>query len=86
VKIIESSRDKLVLKASPKDETFGENGAFVFDIGIIPDKPTPKILVIQKRSGKQSWTITWKNFLRQKCVGDVVILRKSELTYSTNPI
>jgi hypothetical protein len=82
MKILSATRTQLVLKPSRKDENWK---AFIFDIGIIPDKPTPQKIVIQKKVGAYmlSWSMPWRKFLRQTAIDTVVILEKSELDYKS---
>lgn len=80
--IVSATRTKLVLKPSKKDENYR---AFIFDVGIIPDKLTPQRIVIEKKVGAYllSWSIPWRKFLKQTCIDTVVILEKSALTYKS---
>lgn len=78
MKVISATRTKIVLKPSKKDENWR---AFIFDIGIIPDKPTPQRIEIQKKVGAYllTWSMPWRKFVKQTCIGTVVILNKSTL-------
>ena len=78
--VISATRTQIVLKPSKHDENYR---AFVFDIGIIPDKPTPQKIVIQKKVGAYllSWSMSWRKFQRQTCIDTVVIVNKSEFNY-----
>lgn len=80
--IITATRTKIVLQPTRKDESWT---SFVFDVGIIPDKPTPKKIVIQKHVNGWlcSWSMTWRKFLRQTCVGNVIILHKTDFAYQS---
>lgn len=81
MKVISATRTKLVLKPSKKDENWR---SFIFDVGIVPDKPTPARIEIQKKIGKyqHTWSMSWKKFLRQTCVGDIVIIEKKEFVHN----
>jgi len=86
MKIIEATKERLILQPSRKgDETFGIRPAFIFDLGLVPDKPAPKRLVIQRKSGSRMllWSMTWRRFLRQNAIGSVVILDKSKMSYTS---
>jgi hypothetical protein len=81
MKVLSATRTKLVLKPGKGDENFK---SFIFDIGIIPDKPTPKRIEIQKNIGAylHTWSMPWKKFLRQTCIGDVVLIEKSDFVHN----
>ncbi|HEU4345381.1 MAG TPA: hypothetical protein VFU31_27835 [Candidatus Binatia bacterium] len=80
--VISATRTKLVLRPSKKDENWK---SFIFDIGIIPDKPTPQRVVIEKKVGAYLllWSISWQKFLKQTCIDTIVILEKDTLTYKS---
>lgn len=80
--VISATRTRIILKPTKKDENYR---AFVFDIGIIPDKPTPQKIVIQKKVGAYllSWSMSWRKFLRQTCIDTIVIVNKSEFVYKS---
>lgn len=86
MKVIEATKSNLVLKPTRRDETFGKRGAFIFDIDIIPDNPTPKRLIIRKQSGRTicTWSMSWSKFLNETCIDTIVILRKDKMTYRTS--
>lgn len=73
------------MKPSKKDENYR---AFVFDIGVIPLKPTPQKIIIQKKVGAYllSWSMSWRKFLRQTCIDTVVVVNKSEFDYKSKKI
>jgi hypothetical protein len=88
MKTVSLTKEKIVLKPSKKDENWR---AFVFDIDIIPyesHKPEPKEIVIQKKVGSylRSWSMPWKIFLKQTCIGTTLILNKSDLQYESHRI
>lgn len=80
MKVITATRTKLVLKPSKKDENYR---AFIFNIGIIPDKPEPRRIEIQKQVGAYllTWSMPWEKFLKQTAIDTIVILEKSALNY-----
>ena len=82
MKIISTTKAELVLQPSRNDETWR---SFVFDVGIVPEKPRPKRVVIRKHVNAylQSWSMTWRKFLRQGCVGGIAIIHKSEFSYQS---
>jgi hypothetical protein len=82
MKVISATRRQIVLHPSKHDENWR---AFIFDIGIILDKPTPKKVVIQKKVGAYllSWSMSWAKFLKQICIDTVVIIEKSAFKYES---
>jgi hypothetical protein len=76
VNIISLNKSALVLHPSKCDENWR---AFIFDIGIVPEKPTPKKLIIQKKAGRNTitWSMSWSKFLKQTCIDTVAIIDKS---------
>lgn len=55
---------------------------FAFSLDIIPQKPIPRNVVILSARGARRWSMTWRRFLKQQCVGDVVIIKKIEFESS----
>jgi hypothetical protein len=86
MKIVSITRDALILKPTQRNDESGR--AFIFDIGIVPDKPTPKRIIIQKSRGRYlySWSMTWRKFLRQTCIGHIALIDKSEFSYEAKPL
>jgi hypothetical protein len=82
MQIVTATKSKLVLKPSKKDENWK---SFIFDIGIIPQEPEPKKLIIQKKVGSYlcSWSISWEKFLEEMCIDTIVILEKAKLNYKS---
>lgn len=81
MKIISATSKSLIMEPSKK-----ENGwkAFVFDIGIVPLKPTPKKIVITQKIGAytHTWSMPWRRFLKAGCVDTIVILDKSLMSHT----
>lgn len=74
--IISATKSAIVLRPSKQDENWR---AFIFDIGVIPEKPTPKKIVIEKRVGRNTitWSMSWSKFLKQTCIDTVALIDKS---------
>jgi len=81
MKIIQASKEVLILQPTKKNDE--SSRSFIFDIGVVPEKPTPKKIVIRKSFGKRwkTWSMSWKKFLKQTCIGDIVLINKSEFDY-----
>ena len=81
MKIISATKNALVLEPSRKEKNYK---AFIFDVGIIPDSPKPKVVKVVKKIGPytHTWSITWRKFLNVGCVGDIVILEMDKMIHS----
>ena len=85
MKIIEATKDKLILQPTRRDENFR---SFVFDIGIVPELPEPKVIIIRKSFGRKkwkTWPMTWKKFLKQTCIDTVCLIDKTDFTFAIEP-
>lgn len=82
MKILSINSKELVLKPTKRDENYK---SFIFDIGIVPLKPTPKRIVFKRKQGKHilTWEMSWNRFEKQTCIGDVAIIAKSACKYTT---
>lgn len=65
-----------------RNEQYG--WSFIFDIGLIPQQPKPKRLVFQYGGGKRirQWSMSWRKFMKQTCIGTVVRIERTEFKYS----
>ena len=77
------TKDALVLRPSNDDNPYTRS--WCFSVGIIPDHPTPRKVIIRRKVGRyvQSWEMSWRKFLRQTAIGDMALIDKSAFTYST---
>ena len=75
MKFIKCTKKAVELRCDKK-ESWRES--FVFDIKLIPHKPTPARVVITSQRGAKRWSMSWRKFLKQGTVGDIVIIPKKE--------
>ena len=57
----------------------------IFDLRIVPFRPTPKRIAFEYRSRRgrvQRWSMSWKKFLREKAIGDTIIIKRANFRYS----
>ncbi len=83
MKVVSISKEALVLRPTGTDNLYSR--AFAFDVNIVPDKPTPKKLVIQRKVGRylQTWEMSWRKFMQQTAIGDVALIDKTAFKYSS---
>lgn len=81
MKFIKCTKEQVILQCE-KNEVWRES--FAFDLSIIPDSPIPKKIVIESPRGAKSWSMAWKKFLKQECVGNIVILHKDNFDQIVN--
>lgn len=75
MKYIKITKNAVELRCE-KNESWRDT--FAFDLDIIPDKPIPRKIVISSQRGAMKWSMSWKKFLKQECVGNIVIVKKDD--------
>lgn len=85
MKILSADKNTLVLQPSKTNESYK---SFMFDIDIVPDKTIPKKIIIQKKVGRylRTWSMSWRKFGKQTCIGNVALIDKSEFTYKSERV
>lgn len=79
MKLISATKRSFVFSPSRYRRDNDENNkSFIFDVEIVPLKPTPHKIEFVKKHGKYThvFSMTWRKFLRQPTVGNVVIIEK----------
>jgi len=61
---------------------------FVFELNRIPHKPTPRQLIFERRTSRrlQRWSMTWREFGKQHAVGNIALIARADMKYSTMAI
>lgn len=77
------SVDKAALVLSPNKPVDESQRGFLFDIGIVPDRPKPARLVIQRKQGAYllQWSMSWSKFMRESCIDTIALIDKSHFSY-----
>jgi hypothetical protein len=82
MKFIKHTKQAVILRC----EKESWHDSFAFDLSIIPaDKPYSKNLIIESERGAKRWSMPWEKFLKQECVGNVVIIPKEALELKKSP-
>jgi hypothetical protein len=74
--------DLFLYSVSKKEWIFKTRGrgtlgrSFIFDIKTLPQKPEPKRIVVERKTGRylQQFTMGWKKFLGETAIGDVICI------------
>lgn len=80
MKVIPSDSSELRLQASAKEHL---SNSVMFDFALVPLDYSPKRLVIEQRTSRHfnEYKLSWRKFMRQKTVGDIVIIRMEEFAH-----
>lgn len=83
MKLLHANKNEIALKITSHRDI--NQKSIIFDIGLIPNKPKPKRLVIQRKVNRFTliYSMPWRKFLKQTCIGHVCLIDKSEFVFES---
>ncbi len=85
MKLIKHNRHQIVLRAQGKEVY---QNSLIFDLALIVPCRTARWIRIEHQTTHtlERWEMPWKKFLREHCIGDLVMIDKDNFKYSVLPL